>query len=209
MRGSDAPKRCAEAMRRSYWQLPLPLIGRGVASFGHLIVQVLPPLQLRLHLPLGHDTLQVALSLHDTLPLTPRVRSQDALMQLMLPLSPVVRVQVLLLQSMLPLAPVVKVQVLPFLHVVLHEPAQVPTQVLPCSHLNEQLPPCALQPVPFQVQLPLAVQAHVLPVQAQPGPGHPPEIGSAPQPTSEPMLSSETQATKSVLRTDDNHMESS
>jgi len=105
---------------------------------------------------------------------------------------------------MLPLLPVVRVQVLPFLQVVLHEPAQLPTQVLPCSHLNEQLPPWALQPVPIHVQLLLAVQAQVLPVQAQPGPGQPPETDSAPQPTSEPRPASDRQAASSVERREEN-----
>lgn len=192
-----------------YWQLPPPLSVRGTVSVGHFSVQVLPPLQLTLHLPLGQVTLHVALSLQDTLPLSASVRSQDELMQLMLPLSPVVSVHVLLLQSMLPLFPVVSVHVLPFLHVVLHEPAHVPIQVLPCSQLNEQLPPWALQPVPFQVQLLCAAHAQALPVQVQPGPGQPPDTGSAPQPIKKLAPARAMPTEKTVECSEENNMGSS
>lgn len=91
-------------------------------------------------------TVQVAPSLHDTLPLLPTVTVHSDASQLMLPLSPAVRSQVL-----------------PPLQSALQEPAQDPVHVLLSKQENEQLPPEASHPVaaaPTQVQVASASQVH-------------------------------------------------
>ncbi len=125
-----------------------------VVSPGHLRSQVEPE-QLTEQLPV-QVTWQVELEPQETLPLLPTVTVHSDDSQLTLPLSPVVRLQLLFaLQS------------------ALHEPAQVPVQVLAPVQASEQDEPLLLQPVavlPVQVQLPL-LQVHDEPLQGQLGPG--------------------------------------
>jgi len=82
-----------------------------------------PSLQLSEQLAV-QTTWQVALPLHETLPLSPSVTEQDDASQ-----------------DMLPLGPAASVQVLPPRQSALHEPAQVVSHTLASVHASEQEPP--------------------------------------------------------------------
>ena len=161
---SRTPVRVCPGGKRTAGQehCPLPEIIRGEESLGHLRSQV-ELLQLKEHEPV-HVTWQVDPFVHETLPLLPTVTVQLEPSQLALPLSPAVRLHVL-----------------PPLHSVLQEPPQEPVHLLPSRHLNEQLPPDALQPVfvfPVQLQSTPTAQVHAEPLQTQPSPGHADEAGA-------------------------------
>ena len=92
------------------------------------------------------------------------------LVQLTLPLFPTVIEQTALSQLKLPLSPAVRSQLLPLLQSILHEGPQAPLQVLPELQVRLQLWVVVSQPV--DVQVAPALQAQIIPVQAQAEPGH-------------------------------------